>query len=607
MNELLRERYEKLKIRQKCFLLDYEELEEIADKPTDDNKENEYCFESQFDMNYPTDIWCEQFANTTYESPIYVFGIGHYLYLKKMIKSVQFGVIVVYEPDLGKFVDFFQNEVEDIIDTKGVYFIAGEKRQRLLRESLDNFLNYNNRRQFYVANIPNYIKCYEDDYEEFCNIIKTKRDNIMIEKNTQIKHEKMHSYNYLNNIFSMFDEAGIKELCDSLNAFTEYPAVIVSAGPSLDKNVKQLKSYKGHVFIVAVEAALNTLKVNDIIPDLIVTIDPSFEKIKAMEDERYNNLPMIVNTVSGYKLLKRHKGRKFFDVQQDNVIGNIVDKYQKRIPILGTGGSVANTAFSFLEFAGFKTIILIGQDLSYPDNRVHASGAFENEKDIDELSSKYYYVEDIHGGKVLTEKDMDLYRLWFEDTIRESEDEQLLVIDATEGGALIDGTIIMALSEALCKYAMTEEVNFTEAINKAQYLFDEEERKIAKQEFAGYYENVEQEISKLKKGKRLYDKLEELFYKRKTNTRQYRKIIDNIKEFSGYMYSNPQISIFELYSSKERMDVVEQMMENKGDSAYEIHNVAESGRKMIDAYIVAGERIKEEWERYKEEEFTPAV
>lgn len=599
VEELLFNRFDVLKKRQKYFLIEEDELADIVESGELPGETQEFCFESRYDMNYPTDVWCQQFDDGGYNSVIYIFGIGHYLYLKKLVERVRFSVVVVYEPNINRFIDFLGKDIDDVLNTKGLYFITGKDRHQSLGKSLDTFLNYYNRKQLYIANIPNYIKRYDEDYEDFCNIIHKKCDNIIFDKSTEIVHEKVQTYNYLHNVFSLINEAGIQELYDAVQAFIEYPAVVVSAGPSLDKNVKVLDEYRGRVFIVAVDAALNTLKKNNITPDLIVTMDPKFEQIKAMEDEEFNRLPMIVNLISGNKLLKSHKGRKFFDVQQDNFIGAIADKYHKTMPMLGTGGSVANSAFSFLEFAGFKNIILIGQDLGYPNNKLHAGDAFENEKDIEETSEKFYYVEDVFGGKVLTEKNMDLYRLWFEDSIR--GDKSLNVIDATEGGALIKGTAIMTLRDALERYCPLDKRNFVETINDARYLFDKEERHVAKEDTTRFYTTIDKTIHKLKNGKRLYDKIEDLHRKGKYRSKEFEKTIEDIKDLTNFIDYDPQMALFSMYAVKERTEIVDEMEDHTEDSLREIRMLAEAGRKLLDAYILAGDRIKEDWNMYNSE------
>ena len=213
MNELLHERYENLKKRQKYFMVDYEELEDSINSG-EQKKETEYCTESKYDMEYPAEVWCEQFTTVGYDLIIYIYGIGNYLYLKKFVDKVKFAVAVVYEPNTKYFTDFLCKDAESVLAVENVYFITGKERYQLLKKTLDNFLTYNNRKKLVLANIPNYVKRYENDYEEYCNIIKTKCDNIVFDKNTQILHEQIQSYNYMNNIFKLIDEAGIQELSD---------------------------------------------------------------------------------------------------------------------------------------------------------------------------------------------------------------------------------------------------------------------------------------------------------------------------------------------------------------------------------------------------------
>lgn len=595
MKEQIFERYKRISSNQKQFLVDEGEFLEAIAQKNYYNPHKEYLYGSRIDMDYPTDVWCQQFEKSLYNAIIYVFGLGHILYLKKLVEKVKYAVVVVYEPDIDNYAKFLNEDIDDAIGGKNLFLITGKNRQQYLSRSLDIFLNYNNRKQLYIANIPNYIKRYEEDYIIFSEIIKKRCDTIIFDKNTEILHENMQTCNYINNIFTLVNEAGIGELYDEVREFVEYPAVVVSAGPSLDKNVKVLGEYKGRVFIVAVDAALNTLRCNHIVPDLIVTMDPKFEKIDALEDKDYSQLPMIVNLISGYKLLKSHEGRKFFDVQHNYLLDYIETAYNKILPILATGGSVANSAFSFLESAGFKNIILIGQDLGYPENKVHASDAFKNEGLIDEESGKYYYVEDIYGGKVLTEKNMDLYRLWFEDTI--SQNDELNVIDSTEGGALIHGTTIAPLRETLEKYCIFESKNFVENINNARYLFDTNERKNVQEYITQIYETIDIAISKLNQGKSYYDRLEDLYRKGQENSIQFTKTLDKIRDLVHYVDHDPQMDLINQCAVQERTAVIDGMESCMNNPEQEISMLVETGRKLLDAYMLAGNKLKAEWKK----------
>ena len=592
MNKQVYERYKKINKNQSVYQIDEKEFLDAAESDGVELRDvEEYSFQSRVDMEMPTDVWCEQFEDTPYNVMIYIYGIGHYKYLKKLVERVEYAAIVVYEPNIHNLVKFLKEDIGEILEKDDIIFITGKERQRYLSGTLDDFWYYNNRRCLYVANIPNYRKKYEEDYKVFSETLQNRYENMIFDKSTEIYHEKIQNCNYMRNIWALIHEAGVHELYEAVKGFIHYPAVIVSAGPSLDKNVSLLHEYKGRIFIVAVDAALNTLSKHDIVPDLIVTIDPKFEAIKALESDTYNRLPMLANLVSGYKLLRGHKGRKFFDVQGNNFFAHIETKYHINLPILATGGSVANSAFSFLESAGFRNIILIGQDLGYPDNRFHASDAFENEGELETTSDKYYYVGDIYGGKVLTEKNMDLYRLWFEDSIIGRDD--LNVLDCTEGGALIHGTTIMPLKDALSQYCVLEEKNFVEIINGAEYLFDKWEQEEVQQYVAHMFTSMDEVIYKLKRGKYYYDELEELHRKGKDHSAKFANTMNKIRELTDFVDHDPQMALLNQYAVRERTEIIDRM--NEATPSDEIRMLAETGRNLLDAYVLAGNRLKEDW------------
>ena len=61
------------------------------------------------------------------------------------------------------------------------------------------------------------------------------------------------------------------------------------------------------------------------------------------------------------------------------------------------------------------------------------------------------------------------------------------------------------------------------------------------------------------------------------------------------------MSIFALYAAKEKIEALDNMSNRNMDFIHEIRNLADTGKKMLDAYILAGERIKEDWEKYNSE------
>ena len=107
----------------------------------------------------------------------------------------------------------------------------------------------------------------------------------------------------------------------------------------------------------------------------------------------------------------------------------------------GIGGSVATWTVELMKESGFKTIIVVGQDLASGKGMTHADGKNEVE------NQNYHEVEGINGEKVLSRTDWDRFRFFYEDDIIKGSD--IRFIDATEGGALIKGSEIMTLQEVL--------------------------------------------------------------------------------------------------------------------------------------------------------------
>jgi hypothetical protein len=112
-------------------------------------------------------------------------------------------------------------------------------------------------------------------------------------------------------------------------------------------------------------------------------------------------------------------------------------------------------AFSLCVYWGFRNIILIGQDLALTGSYMYADG---NKIDLNNSEKTLIEVQDINGSTVYTYGDYYRYLKWFEQEIPLLQD--VSVIDATEGGALIRGSLVMTFEEAIKKYCQGE-MNYT--------------------------------------------------------------------------------------------------------------------------------------------------
>jgi len=259
-------------------------------------------------------------------------------------------------------------------------------------------------------------------------------------------------------------------------AFKGKPAVIVATGPSLNNNIHLLPQIKNKAVFFSADASLNTLfKFNPIIkPDIVTCLERNlstknhFEQIgdkSLMKDlwlaacpvvrpEVYQEWPgknvVIFRDFAHFKWIKVDKG------------------------ILNTGKSVTNMAFKIAEFMGCDPIILVGQDLAFaPSGETHAEGADharEGMKKSPLLQMKTKVMG--NNGKMLNSLETWVGMLKrFEYDISNYKGT---CINATEGGALIPGTVVMPLQEAMDKH-MDVEFNVADTMNKLLVMPSEDQ------------------------------------------------------------------------------------------------------------------------------------
>lgn len=256
--------------------------------------------------------------------------------------------------------------------------------------------------------------------------------------------------NILYAVSVLSENSTVNQLFDNIPV-RDIPVIIVAAGPSLLKNCNELKRAKGKSIIVAVAHSMKTLAQNKIKPDLVATMDPASPFFLDFDKTREYTL---LSCVSGNAIFQQaYNGsqiyygfpmfKEFFSIQRTQA---------EKIVELDTG-SVATDILSLFAGSGFKRFILVGQDLAYGDEGISHTGG---EKEIREKDTYGVFseVEGINGGTVQTRDDWELFRQYYEKRIK--NDNSLEIIDATEGGALIHGSRVMKLSDAIEKYCIEE-------------------------------------------------------------------------------------------------------------------------------------------------------
>ncbi len=277
----------------------------------------------------------------------------------------------------------------------------------------------------------------------------------------------------LRNIPTIIDNPGIADLKD---VFKGKPGIVVSSGPSLDKNVKLLEGLREKAVICAADGTVKILKHHNLPPAHLVT---SLERViqtsylfeglteEDVKDSYLAACPVIVpETYANFPGEKIIVYRNFATFEWLDIKKGILD----------IGPSAGNMAFKILEYLGCDPIIMIGQDLAITDDLVtHAEGFHYGNAKRKNLP-KVIEVEGNYQEKVKTRPAYKQFLLHYE---RDIATYKGTAINATEGGAKIHGTQLMTFKEAIDKY-IKEDINTTETIKKhlKQVKYKEKDRQI---------------------------------------------------------------------------------------------------------------------------------
>ena len=138
-------------------------------------------------------------------------------------------------------------------------------------------------------------------------------NRLSCKKNTDIIFNDEHIINFWENITDLINQYSVGDLIELLKNKQEkaYPAFIVSAGPSLDKNIEELKNIKGRGIIMAVDTAIKPLLKHGIVPDIIASVDPH-KPLSLFEYEGVEKIPMLVDINYNSQIANIHKGKRFY-------------------------------------------------------------------------------------------------------------------------------------------------------------------------------------------------------------------------------------------------------------------------------------------------------
>ncbi len=383
------------------------------------------------------------------------FGYGHILsYITKNFKNIK--NVIIIEPSLNLFKEVIHNVEINFLGKLNVTLYLNITPE-IVVSILTQFFTTSNKAMI-ISHIY-FILAYKEYYEKISKPLLKFLNNFVVEVST-VRH---HIYDWMGNVVRNFkhDVIPFEAIYEDLKGL---PIIIVSAGPSLDKNILLLKEVKDRALIIAVGSAVRILHNKGVVPHLRMALDPAPHEWDAVvEGIDTSAAPLMYVGAIFHKILDEYKAPIIRLVADIDFItkyaykkGNIEYK-----PIRG-GFSVSNVALNVACLLGSKKIILMGQDMCYSKERIYAEGAWTSAT-IDIAKSNYLKEHDIFGNEVYTMKVYLGIRTQIESVVKENSDIEF--INSTEGGLKIDNIPNIDFQDAL--KTLDDSINVKEILNRS--------------------------------------------------------------------------------------------------------------------------------------------
>ena len=386
---------------------------------------------------------------------VFIFGIGAG-YLINALKKLNINIAVI-EPSIKFFNLLIDNfKLDKILKDNITFFIGGDD-----IEDIEKFISLTNTKKVKFFITRSYATLFNEEALFYQSKVLSIVDKKIININTISRFDKLWAYNIASNAAKISTHYGVNKFFDK---YKNIPAIIVSAGPSLEKNIRKLKEIKNKALIIAVDTAMKPLFSHNISPHFIITIDPQKKNSKYFRNVDFKDSVLIAESSVDKEAIDSFNGAIYFI----NSIFPLAKYFMEELGDRGditTGGSVSTAAYDFAIRIGANPIIMVGLDLSFPNYQTHIKGSYHEENffteiyKLDSYDSRIYKVliagnlreeKNIYNEKVWTDSRFDMYKNWYEEQCEKNNKNKFY--NATEGGIIINGMENIKLEELIKKF-----------------------------------------------------------------------------------------------------------------------------------------------------------
>ena len=528
---------------------------------------------------------------------IYGIGLG---YLFQVAAQKSLGTVILYEPDLNILkIAFTLVDFSNEILKKNVFIAA------TLEKAGEYIYQKSN-----TKNIPLMLStvAYRNLDENKFKELVSELQRMVGSFGMDLRYTKDKFYPLLKktiqNMPHFVHETPLAEFKDFYKGKT---GVIVSAGPTLDRNIETIKKYRDNIVLFVVGTAMKAIAKHNITPDFLCIIE-AYDCSKQIAGLDLSNINFITELFS-HTNLRKFKFKNIYSHISANQPVNFWWKDIAGIDIAEywSKGTVSYAALNCARILGCSRIVLVGQDLAYIEGQCYSKDSAykdleckfnkENNKweitarDFDNfcaslsnspdaetrikaannrlqnLNNSLYYVKGIRGDMIPTESVYAAFIRPLQEFAENFNDREY--INTSLVGAQIDGYKNMPLEDALKDSSPIEN---RELVSDFRYDVDKIKRNIK-----SAVENLKTCETKIHEGEKFVKSLNNELKRYRTVSPE---ILKGLKRLSinYYELSNvfaKQNLLFDYITTAERIDLDYEMKMTKEFTLQTVSNIVE--------------------------------
>ena len=360
--------------------------------------------------------------------------------------------------------------------------------------------------KFFGRSLPFRVSAFKEGLPDVAN-------GLLAQLNMQLSHAASE-HKTIDTFGTLWLEQGLRNLpyiakIPSIKTLSEsfmgLPAVIISPGPSLDKNIHLLSALKGRALLIATAQAAKALQKAQVLPDIVAVADPGdiayfLDGVDASEIDA-----LMVGVCCNPQFYNTY-GPRFkhtFCFNANTQVDRWVSELFGDTTFISSGGSISLDCVFIAMHWKCTEIILVGQDLSFADGKQYSDHSANSETRIEvpdgagfirysNVSEEYerqftirgnnstnrlekvIKLAGYYGGEVVTRQDYAQFHNDFEKlaSIENAKPNPVRLINATEGGAYIQGFEHIPLAEAIDSYIPKDQKKFAARFSDAAKTID---------------------------------------------------------------------------------------------------------------------------------------